>query len=239
MFSHRQLFDQRPHPADVDEIYHVLDVANIAAVHYWEFFFEEVRGLDFDSIVECGVGRGRSLMILLALNRLHSATGLWSTKRIIAFDSFKGFPAPTRFDDSEREPHEGDWATSPSGRYRYTPDFLNRVLERAGLESGASELLVVEGFFGETCYSTTTGRIGILHLDGDLYESTKGPLDALASRIVPGGVIVIDDFQLNDDSSSHESWPGCRRAVMEFVGRHPEFRLLESMRGTPYLQLSG
>jgi len=64
--------------------------------------------------------------------------------------------------------------------------------------------------------SKRMGPIALLRLDGDWYESTKICLDGLYNHVVPGGVVVIDDY-------GH--WEGCRRAVDEFIAgsKHPIF----------------
>ena len=48
-------------------------------------------------------------------------------------------------------------------------------------------------------------RISILRLDTDWYASTKHELDHLWDRLVPGGVLLLDDYGW---------WDGAKRAVM-------------------------
>jgi hypothetical protein len=76
-----------------------------------------------------------------------------------------------------------------------------------------AEVHVVKGWFEDTLRTAATGPIAVLHLDGDWYESTRTILDALYGRVVAGGFVVVDDY-------GH--WPGCRRAVDEFLGRTGE-----------------
>lgn len=52
--------------------------------------------------------------------------------------------------------------------------------------------------------------IALLRLDGDLYESTMVCLQHLEPLVVPGGLIVIDDYGL----------PGCASAVHEYRDAH-------------------
>jgi O-methyltransferase len=54
------------------------------------------------------------------------------------------------------------------------------------------------------------GGIALLRLDGDWYESTMACLDALYDRVVPGGLVIIDDYY---------TWDGCARAVHDFLSR--------------------
>ena len=57
-------------------------------------------------------------------------------------------------------------------------------------------------------------RIALLRLDTDWYESTKVELEVLYPRLVPGGVLIIDDY-------GH--WAGARKAVDEYFEDDPVF----------------
>ena len=81
-------------------------------------------------IVECGVGRGRSILILATLNDLLSSSES-GQRKIYGYDSFAGFPEPTAEDKSARNPKKGEWSTSPSGKYRYSPDFVRQIMKDA------------------------------------------------------------------------------------------------------------
>ena len=59
-------------------------------------------------------------------------------------------------------------------------------------------------------------QIALLRLDTDWYESTRHELEHLYDRVVPGGVLVIDDYAY---------WQGARQAVDEFL-EHRSLRLL-------------
>ena len=61
-------FKQETHPRDVNVYYHCFNACNILNVIYWRYYFEIVKNIDGD-IVECGVGRARSLITILTLNR--------------------------------------------------------------------------------------------------------------------------------------------------------------------------
>jgi len=56
-------------------------------------------------------------------------------------------------------------------------------------------------------------------LDTDWYASTKMELEVLWPKLVPGGVLIIDDY-------GH--WSGCRKAVDEFFkDRMPKFEKID------------
>jgi O-methyltransferase len=215
-----------PHPAEVDERYHVLNMPNVTSAVYWHRFFEMVGDVPGD-IVECGIGRGRSLLIIAALNELLNDSG--SRRHIFAYDSFKGFPAPSEQDQSPRMPRQGEWSHSPSGRYQYSEQFIRDVLASASVDGSA--VTMTAGFFDQTLPHHPRRPIALLHLDGDLYVSYKTALDNLYDLVSSGGVVVFDDFSFEPEAE--EKFPGARRAVLEFFGKDAPLR--RSVRGTAYL----
>lgn len=96
-------------------------------VLYWDQLFRLICSLP-GSIVECGVGRGRSLLIISALNTLYGRSE-GGQRDIWAFDSFAGFDEPSVEDASVRNPLKGEWSCSPSGLYEYIPRVCARCLE--------------------------------------------------------------------------------------------------------------
>ena len=77
--------------------------------------------------------------------------------------------------------------------------------------SGAAFTLV-RGWFKDTLPTLDVDGIAVLRLDGDLYDSTLGSLEALFPRVVSGGLVIIDDYG---------DWDGCppRRARLPLVGQ--------------------
>ena len=62
-------------------------------------------------------------------------------------------------------------------------------------------------------------RFCFAHLDCDIYQSYKETLEFFYPRMTPGAIILLDEY--NDPP-----WPGCNRAVDEFLTDKPE-RLVE------------
>lgn len=93
------------------------------------------------------------------------------------FDSFEGLPE--------------DWHIQPKGIYSThgeVPELPANVALHVGLFSDTLPPFVKE----------TAGPIRFMNVDCDLYSSTRTALDALADRVVPGTVIVFDEYLLND-----------------------------------------
>lgn len=231
--SASELFSSEGHPDTLDEKFHLFGRSNILNVVYWDSFFRELESIPQGLIIECGVGRGRSLIIILALEEYYARLNQRSSREVFALDSFEGFPQPTTEDISPRNPKKGEWSNSPTGIYEYSPKFLKEVLSLSGVTH--DNLKIVKGFFSETLKTLPKSPISLLHLDGDLYESYKAPLSLLSAHIQIGGIIVIDDF-LVKAGDHQEAFPGARQAVMEFLAANNNFEYLVSIRGTPYLR---
>ena len=71
-------------------------------------------------------------------------------------------------------------------------------------------IVIKKGWFQDTLprAKSEIGKVAILRLDGDWYESTKCCLDNLYENVSPGGYVIIDDYGY---------WEGCRQALDEFL----------------------
>ena len=79
---------------------------------------------------------------------------------------------------------------------------------------------LVRGLFGDTLH--VTEPVALAHLDGDWFDSVMTCLQRIEPRVVPGGVLVIDDY---------EQWSGCREAVDEyFRDKRERYRFVRRAR---------
>jgi len=245
MKSQYKLFEQKKHPIEVDEAYHVFSASNISNVFFWNIIFDNLskEKVNFDSIVECGVGRGRSLLTINHLLDLYLNTkiieipedNLDNKLKVYGLDSFEGFPNPTEYDKSFRNPQAGEWSHSPSKKYEYNVDFIKKIFSKSGVTTKYLEL--IKGFFDESTnlLKSRDLKIGILHLDGDLYLSIKEPLKNLSESVVRGGFIIFDDFILESDNE--DAFPGARKAYEEFIkNNQSNFQHFPSVRGNVILK---
>lgn len=221
---------ESPHNPEIDEKFHQFNLSNISNLVYWRFFFESAKHVKGD-IVECGIGRGRSLISLCALNYLLDEEE-GGQRHIVGYDSFDGFPEPSQQDTSYRNPQKGEWSNSPSGKYKYSIEFTQQVLAQAGIPLNKIALSLHKGFFSDTLPHHPKRPIAMLHIDGDLYASYRDVLHNLYDLVVPGGIIVFDDFQAK--KPEQERFPGARIAVEEFFGEDID-KLQVSPGGTFFL----
>lgn len=200
------------HHFEIDEKFHQLNLNNIGNVVYWQKFFEIIKNVSGD-IIECGIGRGRSLMIICALNFFYDKNE-GGQRKIFGYDSFEGFPEPDLKDKSFRNPKKGDWSKSPSGKYDYSEEFIKKILTEADIPLEKINLTITKGFFNESLLNHPNRPIALLHVDGDLYESHKSILEILFDKVSIGGIIIFDD--ITNKKNGKDPFPGARIAVEEF-----------------------
>ena len=151
-----------------------------------------LRGIPGD-IVECGTARGGSAALMALL-----LAELASNRRLWAFDTFEGIPAPT-LDDPDYEV-----AKAFTGHFRGDLEGVKELFQKLQIEQMVQ---FVKGRFQDTLPSAEVGSIALLHLDGDWYESTKCCFEHLYDKVSPGGFIQIDDWGY---------WAGARKATTDF-----------------------
>lgn len=167
------------------------------------------QGLDGD-LVECGVWRGGNLVLMRKLLDLHQLQ-----KKVWGYDTFEGMTEATDVDLDYAGHHVAsamrqavkDEKVRNIHAYA-TEGTVRKNLAACGVDSGfelvrgpVEQTLQVEHQLPES--------ISILRLDTDWYESTKAELEVLYPRLVPGGVLIVDDY-------GH--FQGARKAVDEYFG---------------------
>lgn len=158
-------------------------------------------------IVEAGVGSGGGLNYFLKLQRN------FGDKRIIfAFDSFQGFPKG-HFNDSEEFRKFGK-----PGYREYTIDFIKNSLKSCGVsDQELSRVKFRKGFIPGSFEMFPSERVALLNCDLDLYESTKDTLNFFWNRMLVGGIVMLDEYDIDQDQIK---WPGAKIAVDEFCREH-------------------
>lgn len=147
-------------------------------------------------VVECGAAQGGSAALMaLTLRQLQSRRKLW------VCDTFEGLPAP-----SSEDP-DFELADLFTGTCVGTLNEVRALFNRLGV---LEDVEFVKGLFQETLPVTPVPSIAVLHIDGDWYESVKVCLECLYDKVVPNGVIQLDDYGY---------WKGARKAVDEFFER--------------------
>lgn len=131
-----------------------------------------------------------------------------SNKQLYVFDSFDGLP-----ESVENIPGEMKMPVQ---------EFYDNFVE-----SGIRVPHIRQGWFRDLKPEHLPEKISFAHLDGDLYDSTLDSLKLIYGKLVPGAVILIDDY-------GHDKyWTGVKQATLEFFIDKPEKVVeLKGMHGT-------
>ena len=180
------------------------------------------RGLEGD-FVECGVWRGGSIM---AIAQSLSNLGI-TDRKIWLFDTFDGMTQPTIHDYSLKNGNSaqkllGSSKKSQKNIHSYAP--ISEVKKNLmKIDFPFDNFIFVEGPVEKTLLDTCPGKIVLLRLDTDWYESTSTELDYLFPKLVTNGVLIVDDFG---------DWYGSMKAVTEYFTRCDQFYLMTIIDST-------
>ena len=155
--------------------------------------------------LEAGVWRGGAAILLRALLKAHGCLD----KYVWVADSFQGLPLP-----------KPEWTADLGDtlhQYKELAVSLDTVKKNfATFRLLDEQVKFIPGWFHETLRVAPVGKLSLLRLDGDMYESTYVSLDALYDKVSSGGYIIVDDYGFIDS---------CKKAVHDFLdsrGLKPE-----------------
>jgi hypothetical protein len=166
--------------------------------------------------VECGVWKGGNALAAKLIFESHR-----SDKAVILFDTFSGMTEPNDNDKDKNgrnralegylrhmRGEQNEWCRSP----------LEEV--KAKFADAGVDFTNVRFVVGDVCNTLRQphmlpGKISILRLDTDWYDSTKMEMEVLYPLLVEKGVLLIDDY-------GH--WEGARKAIDEYFHQHLSFK---------------
>lgn len=174
--------------------------------------FEQVIDLPGD-VVDLGVSRGASFFTFHKLLELFVPTD--TSRKVIGIDSFEGLQ---NFHEKDGPPEArvgkgvGGWSAAS------VEEEVFRLLEihnRDGLVTKSRGIILkgdVRDAIGEMLAKRPGMRISLLHLDVDLYEPTIFSLESLWDLVVPGGLVVFDEYGLPPWEGEARAWDEFRRS---------------------------
>lgn len=145
-------------------------------------------------VAECGVYKGGTAEV-----EAKEMVGLG--RRLLLFDTFCGMPDIKLVDDDSHRPHDMNDVNL---------DELKNVMTPFGFVD------IYPGKFEDTVKKAIDGMsFCFVHIDADLYTSVKECCEYFYDRMVPGGIMLFDDY-------GSPTCKGARRAVDEFFAGKPE-----------------
>ncbi len=137
-------------------------------------------------VVECGIFKGVSFIRLAAYREILESQ---ASRKLIGFDIFGEFPVPDEAADRE---------------------FVTNFVSAAGEGVSEDEFEKILAYKNVANYELVAGnilqtlpqyaadhpelKIALLHVDVDVYDATKCILENLFERVVPGGIVMLDDY---------------------------------------------
>ena len=162
-------------------------------------------------IVECGVWRGGSMMLIAYALQYFGDT----SRRLYLYDTYVGMTEPDDIDiDFDGKAMKPIWSQLTSQGmvmgYGGSVENVKANLWLSGYPEQQMHFIV--GDVLQTIPAQSPSRIAVLRLDTDWYKSTLHELKHLYDLIVPHGVLIIDDY----------GWcRGARQATDEFFRDRP------------------
>lgn len=223
---------------DAEFIYSSLKIDNhstdsISRLRFWYQHARDNIDLIEGNIFEFGVFRGASLISMAILLKR-----LGSKKQIYAFDSFKGFPSYSKYDDLSyfdnleldaslknritilhEIRNDIDTKTLDPSNVSVSGDFSDTSKEAVLSKIDFFELdniTIVEGDFAETVpnfFELYEEKIFSANIDCDLYDGYKITLPCIWNVLSPGGYIHLDEYY-------SLKFPGAKIACDEFCLAH-------------------
>lgn len=182
-----------------NDFYHHSNITRIGKLLSQYEIYKKIIELPGD-VLEFGVFKGASLIRFLTFRNLLEND---YSRRIIGFDTFKEFPIQKRKEDNRFILEY----TKDAGKPILKKDLI-KILEKKKFQN----FQLVEGKVEETVKKflreNVNLKISLLHLDMDVYNSTKFVLNKLYDKVVKNGIIVIDDYNTVE---------GATKATDEFI----------------------
>lgn len=178
---------------------------------HYEFYLQAMQ-LPGD-IVELGVYRGASLFSWAKFMEIRNMGD--RHKRVIGFDNFKGFGELDRKDGVETPDVGKKPGGFDSGTFEESLRDAIQIFDADRFIPYKARIVLVKGDIEETVPAFVEKnpglRISLLHFDVDLYRPTLIGLQQLWPLVVPGGIVLFDEYGI-------PPWEGESKAVDEFFG---------------------
>jgi hypothetical protein len=172
------------------------------------------------SVVEAGTALGGSAIVLAKAKR--------EDRPMKVYDAFGMIPPPSEKDGADVHRRYRRIANGKSAGiggdvyYGYREDLLAEVtgsFVRLGVPPESNHVEFIKGYYEDSMHIDYP--VALAHLDCDWYDSVMTCLHQIEPRLVPGGRLVIDDY---------DQWSGCARAIDEYFDGRPGYTFVRKSR---------
>lgn len=157
------------------------------------------------SVVECGTFRGLSAYQIAQIMRKYNIQ-----KKFHIFDSFEGL-SEIAAEDNRRDQKANE---KLQNEFAYSEDSVKKNLSEFNF------IQYYKGWIPDRFKDVTDPLFSFVHIDVDLYQPIKDSIAFFYNKMVPGGIMVFDDYGYT------AQFPGAKRAIDEALKKiKPSFFL--------------
>lgn len=169
---------------------------------YYKYKLYEMTQHLLGDVVECGVFKGTGLMAWLKILQMNEAN---SIRKVIGFDFFNPGFVENLEDEIDRKTMEQVFTRTDPVAGELTEAGIRDKILLAGFDESRFELVPGDISITSKEYAKERPgfRISLLYLDLDLDKPTYDTLVNLWDRVVPGGVVVFDEYAYHSWSESN------------------------------------
>ena len=152
-------------------------------------------------LIETGAWRGGACILMRAVLKAYGI----KDRIVWVADSFEGLPKP----DIKKYPLDAQILFHTLDSLSVSLQEVKDNFKRYSLLD--DQVCFLKGWFNDTLPKAPIGKLALLRVDGDMYESTYDSFENLYPKLSHGGYVIIDDFG---------DIPACRQAVLDYRKRH-------------------
>lgn len=131
-------------------------------------------------VIECGSYRGATGIFLALLGRIHGIS-----QKVLLLDTFAGGPELSFYDTGRRQ-----------DEFALDDDPVGRIQQQASLLGVKDSIEIHQGLFSDTFASLSQRPLAFafVHIDANLYQSTREACLYTIPQVAEGGIVVFDDY---------------------------------------------
>ncbi|MAE82855.1 MAG: crotonobetainyl-CoA--carnitine CoA-transferase [Flammeovirgaceae bacterium] len=187
-----------------------LNSKNLSRILFMDYLYRKIIDVQ-GQIFEFGTRWGQNVALFSSLRGIYEPFN--RHRKIVAFDTFEGFPCVHENDGNSTLMKVGQLALSPDYE-----KYLEKIMCNLELDNPLSHIKKFEIYKGDATQTVKEYLeknqhtiISLVYFDFDLYKPTKECLKLIVPRLTKGSIVGFDE--LNDPDS-----PGETLALMEIIG---------------------
>jgi predicted O-methyltransferase YrrM len=179
-----------------------------------DFCAKKVAG---GSYIEAGVAMGGSALVIAAMKPKQAPLYLYDVYDLLPPPSERdGEKAQTIYDQFAKGQVSDPTSLNYINASADLLAFVRSNFSRMNIDPDANNVSFIKGLFQDTM--RIDAPVSFCHIDCDWHDSVICVLDRIKDAMLPGGLIVFDDYH---------SFEGCQRAVKKWLGADSRYKIAD------------